>query len=330
MRRTLKELTPISIYSARFAFVCLIIVLAISLLGPCTKYAQLNQRRLRVGFAQIANEGPWRDTNTESIKTEARRRNVDLKFLESDNPALKGGEQQSGQKEALRSFIKERVDVIAFSPVVETGWDDVLNEAKEAGIPVILSDRGVSETDESLIATFIGSDFVEEGRRAGRWLVDEFEDTQGTVNVIEVEGTRDSAPAMQRHRGFCEILSRPEYQDRLRVVAWVLGNFNYDQAKAAMRAFLANNDHQPISAALEEAGFKPGTEIKVVSVDATDKGCNEIKKGRLNCAVECKPRLGPALFDAAQAAAKSMALPERIIISEGVYDKSNVDKCGNE
>lgn len=335
----------LSLFSYRALFrLCGFATITAFLLCSCDKLATLKPKRLKVGFAQIANEGPWRETNTKSIKDEARRRNIDLDFFQSKDRELKGGQQQAGQKEALRSFIKERVDVIAFSPVVETGWNDVLNEAKAEGIPVILTDRGVRESDESLVATFIGSDFTEEGRRAARWLAEAFNRSKEVINILEVAGTPDSAPAIQRHQGFVEILSKPEYQGRLRIAQSVVGNFNYEEAEEVTTKFLKNNGPNQFSAvfaqsdamafaainALEKAGLHPGSQIKVVSVDATDEGCKEIASGRLNCAVECKSRLGVQLFDAAEGAAKSMALPARIIIAEGVYDQSNVSQCGHE
>lgn len=321
-----------------------LIVLALTaLFAGCEKSPEQSTRTLRVGFAQIANEGPWRDTNSQSIKEEADKRNIHLDFRECQNPNLKGQQQQEDQKKYLRDFIKEKVDVIAFSPVVEGGWREVLEEATAARIPVILSDRGVSSEDQRLVATFIGSDFREEGRRAARWLVNHFKQA-APVNIVEVQGTPDSAPAIQRHEGFNEILSTPENRERFRIEWPIIGNFNYDEAKAVVEDLLKRTNVKQISvlfahsdamalagiAALEDAGLNPGKDVKVVSIDATDKGCEEIKKGRLNCAVECKSRLGPQVFDAAEAAAKSQALPARTIISEGVYDRENVDQCGHE
>jgi len=314
------------------------------LLCSCDKLTGVKPKRLRVGFAQIANEGPWRETNTKSIKKEARKRNIELDFPELKDSKLKGGQQQPFQKAALLSFIKKKVDVIAFSPVVEDGWNDVLKEAKAENIPVITSDRGVSENDESLVATFIGSDFTEEGRRAADWLCKAFSQSNEIANILEVQGTRDSAPAIQRHLGFVAILSKPECQERLQIIESVVGNFNREEAEKVTTTFLNNGGSNRINAvfahsdamafgaikALKKAGLNPGCQITVVSVDATDKGCNKIRKGRLNCAVECKSRLGVQLFDAAEAAAKSMALPARIIIAEGVYDCSNVDHCGHD
>src|SRR6478672_7872120 len=121
-------------------------------------------KKIVVGFSQIGAESGWRTANTESIKSEAAKRGIDLKFSDAQ-------QKQENQIKALRSFVAQGVDAIAFSPVVETGWEPVLREIKRAKIPVILSDRLVKVSDPSLYVTFIGADFVEEGRRAGNWLV---------------------------------------------------------------------------------------------------------------------------------------------------------------
>ena len=120
---------------------------------------------LVMGFSQVGAESEWRTANTVSIKDAAKKDGVTLKFADAQ-------QKQENQVKALRSFIAQKVDVIAFSPVVESGWDTVLREAKAAKIPVILTDRAVNVTDKSLYVTFIGSDFVEEGRRAGQWLME--------------------------------------------------------------------------------------------------------------------------------------------------------------
>ena len=161
-----------------------------------------------VGFSQIGAESGWRTANTESIKTEAAKRGIELKFADAQ-------QKQENQIKALRSFIAQDVDVIAFSPVVETGWEPVLREIKKAKIPVILTDRAVDVTDDSLYVTFIGSDFVEEGRRAGEWLA---KATGGKAVIAELVGTPGSAPAIDRKKGFEEV-HRKESRDENRQVA---------------------------------------------------------------------------------------------------------------
>ena len=123
------------------------------------------KKTVTVGFSQIGAESAWRTANTQSVKDEAAKRGIKLIFSDAQ-------QKQENQIKALRSFIAQGVDVIAFSPVVETGWEPVLKEIKQAGIPVVLSDRAVDVSDENLFVTFIGSDFVEEGRRAATWLAE--------------------------------------------------------------------------------------------------------------------------------------------------------------
>src|SRR3954469_1110460 len=159
----------------------------------------LAQKKIVLGFSQIGAESEWRTANTESIKSAAKEHGIDLKFSDAQ-------QKQENQIKALRSFIAQKVDVIAFSPVVESGWGTVLREAKAAKIPVILSDRAVDEKDDTLWVSFMGSDFVEEGRRAGRWLVENRKGSKDPVAIVELQGTVGSAPAIDRKKGFEEII----------------------------------------------------------------------------------------------------------------------------
>src|ERR1044072_4419905 len=146
-----------------------------------------------LGFSQIGAESEWRTANTRSIQSAAKDAGIDLRFSDAQ-------QKQENQIKALRSFIAQRVDVIAFSPVVETGWETVLREAKAAKIPVILTARSVT-ADPSLYAGFIGSDFVEEGRKAGRWVVERFKDGTGDVNIVELQGTVGAGRSEERRVG---------------------------------------------------------------------------------------------------------------------------------
>ncbi|HJV69662.1 substrate-binding domain-containing protein, partial [Ideonella sp.] len=165
------------------------------MLSPLAAQAQ---KRVVLGFSQVGAESEWRTANTESIKAAAKQAGIDLKFSDAQ-------QKQENQIKAIRSFIAQKVDVIAFSPVVESGWDTVLREAKAAKIPVVLTDRAVDSKDTSLYVTFMGSDFTEEGRKAGRWLLEKVKGTQGDVNVVELQGTVGSAPAIDRKKGFEEV-----------------------------------------------------------------------------------------------------------------------------
>jgi galactofuranose transport system substrate-binding protein len=278
-------------------------------------------RPIVLGFAQVGSESEWRVANTKSIKAAAAKAGIELLFED-------GKQHQENQIAAIRSFIRRRVDIIAFSPVVESGWDEVLTEAKAAGIPVILSDRAVDLKDDSLWLSFIGSDFVEEGRRSARWLVEKLK-TSDPVNIVELQGTIGSAPAIDRTIGFEEVIKDyPNY----RIIASEDGDFTREQGYEVMKAIMArqsgkidavfaHNDDMAIGAiqAIEEAGLRPGKDIVLVSIDAAHGAFKAMIEGKLNCTVECNPLLGPQLMKAILDYMNGQDQPIRMITSEGVF-----------
>ncbi|MYM72481.1 substrate-binding domain-containing protein [Duganella sp. FT134W] len=278
---------------------------------------------LVIGFSQVGAESEWRTANTVSIKDAARKEGVTLKFADAQ-------QKQENQVKAIRSFIAQRVDVIAFSPVVESGWDTVLLEAKRAKIPVILTDRAVKVSDPSLYVTFLGSDFVEEGRRAGRWLVERQKKTPDAVlNIVELQGTVGSAPALDRKNGFEEVIAG---NPKLKVIRSQTGDFTRAKGKEVMEAFLkaegkkinvlyAHNDDMAIGAiqAIEEAGLKPGKDILVISIDGVKGAFEAMIAGKLNVTVECNPLLGPQLMQLAKDVVAGKPVPKRVVTQEGVF-----------
>jgi simple sugar transport system substrate-binding protein len=278
---------------------------------------------LVIGFSQVGAESEWRTANTASIKDAARKAGVTLKFADAQ-------QRQENQVKAIRSFIAQHVDVIAFSPVVESGWDTVLREAKAAKIPVILTDRAVNVADKSLYASFIGSDFVEEGRRAGRWLVDYAKKNPAkALNIVELQGTVGSAPAIDRKNGFQEVIAG---NPKLKIIRSQTGDFTRSKGKEVMEAFLksegkninvlyAHNDDMAIGAiqAIEEAGLKPGKDIVVVSIDGVKGAFEAMMQGKLNVTIECSPLLGPTLVQTAQDVVAGKPVPKRITVNEGVF-----------
>ena len=299
---------------------------AIAALGAAPVLAALPhlaraQDKIVLGFSQIGAESEWRTANTESIKSSAKEAGIDLKFADAQ-------QKQENQIKAIRSFIAQKVDVIAFSPVVESGWGTVLREAKAAKIPVILSDRAVNEKDDSLWVTFMGSDFVEEGRRAGKWLLENYKG-QGDVNIVELQGTVGSAPAIDRKKGFEEIIKA---QPRYKIIRSQTGDFTRAKGKEVMEAFLkaegkkinvlyAHNDDMAIGAiqAIEEAGLKPAKDITIISIDAVKGAFEAMIAGKLNVSVECSPLLGPQLMQAVKDLKAGKTLPRRIVTQEGVF-----------
>lgn len=278
-------------------------------------------KKIVLGFAQVGAESGWRTANTESIKEAAAAAGIELKFSDAQ-------QKQENQIKAIRSFIQQKVDVIAFSPVVESGWETVLQEAKEAGIPVILTDRAIDSEDESLYVSFIGSDFVEEGRRAGRWLLEQFKDATEPVNIVELQGTTGSAPAIDRKAGFEEVIKE---NPNLKIIASQTGDFTRAKGKEVMQSFLqahkdidvlyAHNDDMGLGAiqAIEAAGLVPGKDIIIITVDAVRDGMQAAADGKINFIVECNPLLGPQLMDAVKAVVEGKEVPKRIVTEEGTF-----------
>jgi ABC-type sugar transport system substrate-binding protein len=275
-----------------------------------------------LGFSQIGAESEWRTANTTSIQSAAQEAGITLRFSDAQ-------QKQENQIKALRSFIAQRVDVIAFSPVVETGWETVLREAKAAKIPVILTDRAVEVSDDTLYLSLMGSDFVEEGRKAGRWLLENKKDATGDVNIVELQGTVGSAPANDRKKGFAEIIAA---DPRFKVIRSQTGDFTRAKGKEVMEAFLkaegrkinvlfAHNDDMAIGAiqAIEEAGLAPGKDITIVSIDGVKGAFEAMIAGKLNVTVECSPLLGPQLMAAVKDVVAGKPIPKRIITEESVF-----------
>ncbi len=274
-----------------------------------------------LGFSQVGAESGWRTANTDSIKESAAEAGFELKFSDAQ-------QKQENQIKAIRSFIQQKADVIAFSPVVESGWDTVLQEAKDAGIPVILTDRAVDSQDTSLYETFIGSDFVEEGRRAGKWLVEQFKDAAEPVKIVELQGTTGSAPAIDRKNGFEEVIKD---NANLQIVASQTGDFTRAKGKEVMQSFLqahkdidvlyAHNDDMGLGAiqAIEAAGLVPGKDIIIITVDAVKDGMTAAAEGKINFIVECNPLLGPQLMQAVNDVLAGKEIPRRIVTEEGTF-----------
>ena len=284
--------------------------------------ARKSYEDLVVGYAQIGAESDWRTGNTVSIKEEAERLGVELRFVDAQ-------QKQENQIKAIRSFIAQQVDVIGVSPVVETGWEDVFQEAKDAGIPVILVDRR-ADVPKDLYVTHVGSDFVKEGRNAARVMV-ELLDRHG--KIVELVGTIDSAPANDRYKGFREILK--DYPE-MEIIASESGDFTRARGKEVMEDFLnrygdeidalyAHNDDMAIGAikAIEEYGLKPGEDIKIVSIDAVRDAFKAMIEGKLNATVECNPILGPQFFDLALKVVNGEPVPKWIPSEESVYYPDN-------
>jgi galactofuranose transport system substrate-binding protein len=273
---------------------------------------------LIVGYVQLGAESEWRSANTASVKEAAAQLGVELKFSDAQ-------QKQENQIKAIRSLIAQQVDVIGVAPLTETGWDDVFQEAKDAGIPIILVDRRAA-VPSNLYVTLMGSDFLEEGRNAARIMA---ELTGGQANIVELRGTSGSAPANDRYKGFREILK--DYPD-MKIIDSQDGNFTVAKGREVMEAFLkthgknitavfSHNDDMSLGAikAIEEYGLKPGVDIKIVSVDAARGAFGAMIAGKLNATVECNPLLGPQFLELALKVVNGESVPKWIPSKESQF-----------
>ena len=271
-----------------------------------------------IGFSQIGSESGWRAAETTLTKQQAEERGIDLKFADAQ-------QKQENQIKAMRSFIAQGVDAILIAPVVATGWDSVLQEAKEAEIPVVLLDRMVDSSDD-LYLTAVGSDLVHEGNVAGQWLVDEIDGKD--CNVVELQGTTGSSPAIDRKNGFEQAING---HDNIKLIRSQTGDFTRTKGKEVMESFLkaedggknicalyAHNDDMAVGAiqAIKEAGLKPGSDILVVSIDAVPDIFQAMAAGEANATVELTPNMAGPAFDALDAYLKDGTKPEKFIQTE--------------
>jgi ABC-type sugar transport system substrate-binding protein len=277
--------------------------------------------QVTLGFSQVGTESGWRTANTKSIQDSAADAGIALKF---DNAEGK----QDAQLAAIRSFVKAKVDVIAFSPLVTSGWDSVLKEAKDAKIPVILTDRTIDTQDKSLYQSFIGSDFLMEGKKAGDWVVKEYAGKTAPVSVVELEGTTGSAPATDRKKGFADAIAA---DPKVKVVDSRTAEFTRDKGREVMADILkttphfdvlfAQNDDMGIGAiaALQAAGLKPGVDVKIVTVDAIHDGMEALASGQISFIVECSPLLGPQLMDLVKKIKHGESVPPVVVTEETTF-----------
>ena len=283
---------------------------------------------MTVGFLQTGSEGGWRAANSQSFKETATQLGINLKFYDSQNDLAK-------QVAGFQQFIQDpEVDVIIMSPLEVTGWDQVLKDAKAAGKPVLLSDRRIDGFEDYYVS-FIGADFVEEGRKAGTAMCDMLKDS-ASKNVWELVGNVGAAPAIDRGKGFRETAEKCG----ITVTKSQTANWSVTEGKQVTEAWLketkdvqgifGQNDEMAFGAieALKEAGLVPGKDVKVLSFDATGNAFKAMLDGDLNVTVECNPQLAPQVYDAALKAANGEELPKWVPSQEGVFraDDPNLEE----
>lgn len=283
-----------------------------------------------IGFSQVGAESEFRTANTESVLSALEEAGYEVNFSDAQ-------QKQENQLKAIRSFIAQDVDAIVLAPVVETGFETVLQEAKDAEIPVFLVDRSVDVEADDLWVSFLGSDFVEEGRKAARWTLEEFEGEED-VKIVELQGTVGSAPAIDRKVGFEEILG-DDLGDKFEIINSQSGNFTRTEGKEVMEAFLksngdeidllfAHNDDMAIGAiqAIKEYGLDPGKDIKVIGMDAVRGAFEAMIAGEMNVTIECNPLFGPQLADLIDAYFAGEEIDNRVVVEEGMFEMHEAEE----
>ena len=283
---------------------CLLISLVLLVsLSACTRRQEASEPALLLGFSQLGSESSFRIGNTKDIEEQAGAYGISL-MMENAN------QKQENQIAAIRSFIAYRVDVIAFSPIVEEGWDVVLAEAKNAGIPVVLVDRTIQTDDEQLYVSQIGADFYREGEMAAEYLIRKANDLgRERLNIVEIRGTEDSTPMKQRHEGFLDTIAGDQ---RMNLMDSVDGDFLRSRGAECMRSLLAkwgdqidvifsHNDEMTMGALpeIEKVGYVPGRDMILISIDGGQEAMELLQGGKINCIVECTPKLGSILMETA-------------------------------
>lgn len=292
------------------------------------------ENQIVVGVSQLGSESGFRTANTESVQNAFTQENG--YFLIYNNAR----QRQENQLKAIRSFISQRVDYIIFSPVVETGWETVLQEAKEAGIPVILMDRSVDVEDESLYVTCVGSDFVEEGEKAGHWLEQELRKrgrTQEPVNIVVLTGTEGSSSQLGRTVGFDLVANKHENWN---ILEQKCAGFTSTRCKEVMRGFLSRypdidvvvsqNDDMTFGAieAIKESGQTVGVngDIMIISFDAVAGALEMVADGTINVDIECNPNQGEYLLQVIDMLEAGEPVEKQYYVKEDVFTMENVTR----
>lgn len=318
------------------------ILLMVCLLTGCGKTFDIQETEniktdeedlIVVGVSQVGSESVWRTANTTSLQQTFTRENGYLMIFNNAR------QKQENQIKAIRSFISRGVDYIVFSPITEEGWDTVLTEAKDAGIPVILMDRKIKTEDESLYAAWVGSDFEKEGNDAGKWL-EAYLEEQGrkeeVIHILVLLGTQGSSSVLGRLQGFDHVLrSHPNWKVLEYIDAdYTTAKANEEMRKALIRygdidVVISQNDDMTFGAieAIEAAGLKPGMEdgeILLVSFDAVCDALKLVQEGTIGVDVECNPNQGGYIDEIIQAMESGYYYEKNTYVKEQTFTRDNV------
>ncbi|HHU91397.1 MAG TPA: substrate-binding domain-containing protein [Clostridiaceae bacterium] len=318
----------------------MIFCFTIVLYSGCTKEEQpvspgnTDDKLIVVGFSQVGAESEWRVANTENIKDTLTEENGYVLIFDDAR------QEQENQIRAIRMFIQQDVDYIVFSPKVETGWNSILLEAKEADIPVLVIDRYIEQQDEELYTAYIGSDFYKEGETAVSWLADFLEKRgrkEEPIRIVHIQGTIGSTPQIGRTAALEEAIRKhPNWE----LVAQECGDFTKAKAYEVMGSILkqtkdidvvyCENDGEALGAiaAMEEAGLKcdPYGGVIVISFDATRLGLEYCLSGKITLNVECNPLQGPYVDEIIKKLEQGESIEPKNYIDETYFDYSSISR----
>ncbi len=304
-----------------------------------------------VGFSQLGSESDWRTANTKSIQNALVKENG-FSLIFSN-----GRQRQENQIKSVRSFIFQEVDYIVIAPVTETGWDTVLTEAREAGIPVVIVDRMIDTEDEDLYAAVVGTDKHAEGMKAGLWLEEHLDkqkedinvlqdgtrsdESETLVNIVVLEGTLNSTATIGRSRGFDEIAHNREDWN---IIARESGDFTKAKGKEVMAKYLqefndidvlvSQNDDMTFGAieAIQEAGLTCGVNgtITIISFDAVSRAFDMMEEGLINVVIECNPLQGDLISEIIEGLENGQEIPKISYVDGKVFEAENAstDRIG--
>lgn len=316
--------------------ICIIfIVVSLALIVSCNsnkevKNEKFTEKKIILGFSQMGAECEWRSAYTKSIEEAVKKEGIELIINDAK-------QNKQNQLKSIRNFIMQKVDVIAFTPVFQDGWEPVLREAHNANIPVILMNGSIN-ADSSLYTSLIGTDYYNEGSKSAEWLISYckkiglFEN----IGIVELQGTAGSTAAIYRSKGFNDLINQ---NTNFKIIDSRSGDFTKAKGKEVMESIIkdngsqikvvfAHNDDMAIGAieALEANNFKPGKDIIIVSIDAAKGAFNAMINGKMNCSIESNPLVGTVLAKMVKSIYYGGSVEKKVFLENHVFPANEAKK----